>query len=91
MSQVITDKTQKPLSNKDQIRPFDKVRIKWPVSKHTKVEYEEEVHPLFAVKMAELLKAEFVDDQEEKKWTALYGESATEKAKKTSKKEVNDK
>jgi hypothetical protein len=76
MSQLVTDKTAKPLTDKSHIRPHDKVKVKFPAGKHHKKETIEELHPLFAVKMVNSLRAEWVDEHEGKKWDKLYGDVA---------------
>lgn len=63
MSQEITEKTQGPLA-KDEIRPYDKVKIKWLLGTHFPggtAGTEEEVHPAFAEKMVDAGKAEYSD------------------------------
>jgi hypothetical protein len=52
MPQVLTTEMAAPLKNKDEVRPYDKVKIYWTANtKHVKEGAEEEVHPLLAEKL----------------------------------------
>ncbi len=64
--QEVTEKTQRPLTNKDEIRPYDKVKIKWLKSEHFNgvTGVEEEVHPVFAKKMVAAKKAEYAKSKD---------------------------
>jgi hypothetical protein len=65
--QEVTEKTQAPLTDKNEIRPYDKVKIKWILDKHLTAGTEEEVHPVFAEKMVATGKAEYADPSKNKK------------------------
>lgn len=67
--QEVTEKTQGALSDKNAIRPYDKVKIKWLLGTHFAgvTGVEEEVHPSFAEKMVAAKKAEYADKSKNKK------------------------